>query len=753
MLRVESLDVPREVREVLIKEGIETLYPPQEEAIRVGVLKGRSLVMATPTASGKTLVAVLCALKHVIEEGGKVLYLTPLRALAWEKYEEFLRFSGIEKRNGGKVSVALSTGDYDSSNPWLGRYDIIVTTNEKCDSLLRHRTPWVSEVTLVVADEVHLIGSDRGPTLEVVLARLRQMRPDLQVLALSATIRNAEEVAEWLGAEVVSTEWRPVELREGVYYRDVVIFRDGSSYRLKPMHGKAPINLALNAVASGGQALIFVESRRRAMSMARETAEALKDLLPPRQLRALRRVADEVLIHGERTSIGDLLASCISMGAAFHHAGLRAEHRRIVEEAFREGKIKVIAATPTLAAGVNLPARLVVIANYRRFVPGYGMYPISVMEYKQMSGRAGRPQYDKFGEAVLIAESSEEQDYLMESYVLSKPERLYSRLASEAALRGHVLAAVASDYAHSEAGLLDFFSRTFYAYHYDPRGLRETIGSMLRFLSKEDMIRLEGEYLYATEFGRRVSELYIDPLSAVILRDGLRRRVERPTDLTYLHLICHTPDMSPVLRPRRNELVEVEVFLDEHRDELACRIPQPWEDEVEYEQFLGEVKTAMVLMGWIEELSENDLLERFNVQPGDRFRIVQNAEWLLYAAQELAAILKIRGLRGRLSRLRDRVKYGVKEELLPLVRLRGIGRVRARVLYNSGLRTLEDLKRVPLRRLVEIPLIGAGMAKRIKEQVGGVVEEEEWRRLSEREAEQRALTEFIEEEPPEEPPP
>ncbi len=94
----------------------------------------------------------------------------------------------------------------------------------------------------------------------------------------------------------------------------------------------------------------------------------------------------------------------------------------------------------------------------------------------------------------------------------------------------------------------------------------------------------------------------------------------------------------------------------------------------------------------------------------------------------------------------------MKEELLPLVRLRGIGRVRARVLYNSGLRTLEDLKRVPLRRLVEIPLIGAGMAKRIKEQVGGVVEEEEWRRLSEREAEQRALTEFIEEEPPEEPP-
>ena len=693
---MEDLEVPREVREILLKGGIETLYPPQEEAVRAGALEGRNLVLATPTASGKTLVAVLCALKHVIEKGGKVLYLTPLRALAWEKYEEFLQFTGIEKRNGGRVSVTISTGDYDHSNPWLGRYDIIVTTNEKCDSLLRHRSPWIEEITLVVADEVHLIGSDRGPTLEVILARMRQMRPELQILALSATIRNAEEVAEWLGAEMVSTEWRPVELKEGVCYRDVVMFRDGSSHRLKPLDRKVPINLALNIVSSGGQALIFVESRRRAMSMAREAATALKDMLPRRQLRALQRVSDEILIHGERTSIGELLSSYITMGAAFHHAGLTTDHRRIVEENFREGKIKVIAATPTLASGVNLPARLVVIGNYRRFLPGYGMYPISVMEYKQMSGRAGRPQYDKFGEAVLIADSSEEQDYLMESYVLAKPERLYSRLASEAALRSHVLAAIASDYAHSEPGLLDFFSRTFYAYQYDPQGLRETIGSMLRFLSREEMIRFEREYIQATEFGRRVSELYIDPLSAVILRDGLGKEVEPPTNITYLHLICHTPDMSPILRPRRNEVVPVEVYLDEHRDEFTCSVPEEWEDPVEYEQFLGEVKTAMILGSWIEEFSENDLLEKFSVQPGDRFRVVQNAEWLLYAAQELAAILKIRGLRGRLSGLRDRVRYGVKEVLLPLVRLRGIGRVRGRVLYNSGLRTLEDLKRVPL---------------------------------------------------------
>jgi len=161
----------------------------------------------------------------------------------------------------------------------------------------------------------------------------------------------------------------------------------------------------------------------------------------------------------------------------------------------------------------------------------------------------------------------------------------------------------------------------------------------------------------------------------------------------------------------------------------------------------------MVLNSWIEELSENDLLEKFNAQPGDRYSITQNAEWLLYASQELASIFKIRGLHGRLSRLKERVKQGVKEELLPLVTLRGIGRVRGRVLYNSGLRSLDDLKRVPLRRLVETPLIGAALAKSIKEQVGGLVEEDEWRKLADKESEQRAITEFIEEEPEEKPPP
>jgi helicase len=204
--------------------------------------------------------------------------------------------------------------------------------------------------------------------------------------------------------------------------------------------------------------------------------------------------------------------------------------------------------------------------------------------------------------------------------------------------------------------------------------------------------------------------------------------------------------MRPILRPRRKDLGEVEEYFEEHREEFACRISADY-DYVDHEQFLGEVKTAMVLEAWINETPENVLLERYSVAPGDRFSAVHNADWLLYAAQELSRVLDIPEYRGDLGRLRDRVRYGVTKKLLPLVRLRGIGRVRARVLYNSGFRTIPSLKRAQISKLVEIPSIGSGLAKVIKEQVGGLVDEEEWKRLESVTSEQRSLTDFVEEEP------
>lgn len=744
-MKISELDIPNQVKQTILRKGIDELYPPQVDAIKTGVLEGKNLVLASPTASGKTLIAELCALKHIIERGGKVLYLTPLRALTWEKFEDFQAYSDLVKPDGKKIRVGVSTGDMDNASPWLQAYDIVIATNEKCDSLLRHNSPWMEGISLVVADEIHLIGTDRGPTLEVSLTRLRQMSARIQILALSATISNTREIAEWLSAESVTTEWRPVELKEGVALGNYITFKDGSIKSLEPYHRNDAVNLTLNALEDGGQALIFVESRRRAQSTARTASNALKTRLNRKEATELQKIAADIAVQGEKTRLTDELADAISKGAAFHHAGLNRAHRQIIEEGFKKRAIKVIAATPTLAAGVNLPARTVVIGNYRRFMPGYGMHPIKVLEYKQMSGRAGRPQYDDYGEALLIASSEDEQDYLIQDYILSEPERIDSRLAQESALRGHTLAAVASDYAHTEGGLLDFFGSTFYGYNYPTSGIKLIMGNILRYLSREDMLEYDGERLFATEFGKRVSELYIDPLSAVVLRDGLKRGALDVTDFTWLHLICHTPDMRPILRPRRNDLEILENYFEEHQDEIAIAVRKA-HDYIDYEDFMGEVKTALVLDSWINEVSENDLLERYNVQPGDRYSAVANSEWLLYSAHELADVLGMPEPRLHLRKLRDRVKHGVTEKLLPLVRLKGIGRVRAQVLYNSGFTSIAKLKRADLRHLTALPTIGPRIAKTIKEQIGGVVDEQEWERLKVFDTQQSSLTSFIEEE-------
>jgi helicase len=743
-LKVSELNIPEQIKRLLHSRGYTDLYPPQSEAIESGVLDGTSLVMASPTASGKTLIAELCAFKNIIENGGKVLYLVPLRALAWEKFEDFQLYSNIKKKDGNSITVGVSTGDLDSRTSWLANYDLVVTTNEKCDSLLRHRSPWMKDVSLVIADEIHLIGNDRGPTLEVVIARIRQLMPNVQILALSATIRNVDDVADWLEAKWIESTWRPVPLKEGVAYNDNIIFNDGSIKGLKPLNRLDPINIAMNSVLSGGQSLIFVESRRRAQSVAREAGRALKGTQRKRVDAKLQEISSDITTKGEKTRLSDDLASAVANGAAFHHAGLSSIHRRIIERSFREGWVKILAATPTLAAGVNLPARTAVIASYRRFTPGYGMYPISVLEYKQMSGRAGRPQYDEYGEAILIASSSDEQDALMENYVTAKPERLFSRLAQESALRGHTLAAIASDYVHTEQGLIDFFGQTFYGYHYPIGNIKLILSGILSYLRRESMIEYEGDYVYATNFGNRVSELYIDPLSAVVIRDGLKEKEVELTDVTWLHLICHTPDMRPKLRPRRGEMGAVENFLEQHRHELVVKLGSEY-DYIDYETTLGELRTTMILKAWIDETSESDLLEKYRVAPGDRYSVVHNADWLLYATYELARVLGIDTPRGHLRKLRDRVRYGVTEKLLPLVRIQGIGRIRAKVLYNSGFKTTASLKSAPLSRLVEIPLIGSRLAKTIKEQVGGIVDQDEWRRLDIDTSEQRSITDFFEE--------
>jgi helicase len=490
--------------------------------------------------------------------------------------------------------------------------------------------------------------------------------------------------------------------------------------------------------------LIFASTRKNAVSAAKTVASHMDKVLVPKSgsklvkksleqqtKGALEKEAKKILDAGEHTQLSDELAELVRCGVAYHHAGLSGAHRKIIEDAFKERKIKVLTATPTLAWGVNLPARTVIIQDYRRFEAGLGNYPISVLDYKQMAGRAGRPKYDKFGESVLIAKTADEADYLMESYVLAKPERIWSRLAVEKIIRTHVLATIASDYAHTEQGIYAFFGKTFYAYQYDVKAIQSVINKILRFLHDEKMIYVVGsDDIRATPFGKRISELYIDPLSGVIIRDALQTKPPILTEFSLLQLIAHTPDMGPIMRPYQREMDKLAVVTEDHKQELFVEIPDQWSDHIGYAEFLGEVKTAMVMNNWIEELPEEKILERFNVQPGDLYRTIENAKWLLHAIEELSPVVaKNKEVTALANELVERVSKGIKRELLPIVALEGVGRVRGRKIFNAGYQTIEDLKHAAIDELTT--LVGPALAKKIKEQVGGYVKKDEWESLRE----------------------
>jgi len=697
-MEIADLPLPPGLAARYIESGITKLYPPQEACVEAGLFSGKNLLIAIPTASGKTLVAEM-AMHHQVANGGKCLYIVPLRALASEKFEEF---------SGKGLQVGIATGDFDRRDEYLGRNDIIVATSEKVDSLLRNRTPWLSDISLLVLDEVHLIDDpSRGATLEMVITKLRHKNPGMQIIALSATIGNPEGLAGWLDAELIESDWRPVDLREGVFFLDSIQFAD-SIRRIDRRSRYEDLDLVLDTIEEGGQCLVFVSSRKNAEAFAKRAASGLKLANP-----ILAGYADKIRSNAA-TDMGKTLAACVAAGAAFHHAGLAREERQIVEQGFREGYIKVIASTPTLAAGLNLPARRVIVRDYMRFNAGEGMVPIPVREYRQMAGRAGRPHLDPYGEAVLIAKSEETVNELFDCYIEAPPEDVRSRCANEAVLCTHILSLIATGFARERDEVMGFMDGTFYAHQGEnPLALKRVIDRVLDFLLEVEMITDVGGWLDTTDYGSLVSRLYIDPRSAELIVTAMAGQKEY-SDVGLLHLLCSTPDM-PTLYVRRNDLYLLNQFLTEHLDELWLEIP--WDAGEEFDRSL---KTALLLADWVNETGEDTICERYNVGPGDIHGMVESVVWLVHASRRLAALFAPH-LVQPIEELELRVRHGVRKELISLISLRGIGRVRARRLFNNGIDSIEALRAAGPEKIAKI--LGKGITAQIFEQLEGLRDE------------------------------
>jgi helicase len=303
----------RLLSELLEYLKIKELYPPQKEAIAL-VEKGNSVLMSVPTAAGKTLVAYAALIKAV-KAKKKGMYLVPLRALAWEKVNEL---KDICKNILDGAKVGVSVGDYDKARG-LSKYDIIVSTSERADSLIRHNPSWLSEVECLVSDEIHLLNdSGRGPTLEITLSKFREINPNVQIIGLSATVSNSKEIADWLDAKLVESDFRPVPLRKGISLDGTVEWEDGERkyMGLDGVEGIAIDNLP-------EQCLVFVGTRKSAEAQAKKLSRMIGGKLNSEQQKELEKFADQIQKNADEiTSVDSNLSKLITNGVAYHHAGL-----------------------------------------------------------------------------------------------------------------------------------------------------------------------------------------------------------------------------------------------------------------------------------------------------------------------------------------------------------------------------------------------------------------------------------------------
>jgi helicase len=775
---ISQLGLPEDFVDFIQNEwGIDTLHPPQAQAMP-SILSGRNTMVCIPTASGKSLVAFMGLVHQIKVEniGSRGIYIVPLKALASEKQDEL-------KQMGDHLGlkIGLGIGDAPNEAKQIDDCDILVCTSEKLDSLMRSKPEVLRRVSIVVADEFHLVNdSHRGPTMEINLTRIRHTLPDAQIITLSATVGNSQDLADWLDSDLIVSEWRPVSLEYATLAeldlepRAVQQSEKSSTGNLNPprtLNGPKS-HVAWAALSDvhqqGGQLLVFVGARRSAQSEAKKLSQRMLKYLTkekPETLIALKELSEK-LSRTSNSAMGDILAECVRGGIAFHHAGLLHTQRRIIENAFKERILHCLCATPTLAAGVNLPARRVLVRDLKRYEDGMSRF-LPVMEVRQMLGRAGRPRYDPLGEAWLACKGGDPRevaDAIADRYIHGPVEDITSKLAAEPAMRFHLLSSIATGGLNLRKEIGDFFSSTFLGHSQTNSYLQDNIDSMLRWLVDKRFIRrvtvgsisetwdddkpswvdaaqsasgvsfaskkskepIEATFGFqraskitietppsfdveaadssyeATPMGERIAQLYIDPLSADIIIDGLRRAVRRTvretlpvTEFSLCHLVAATPDFLS-LWPKSSELEFGSMLRQKAalvEDELLIESPID-------ERAMGLVKSAWCTEMWCEEEDLRNIEKEIGVTPGDVHSRTDLMAWLLLAAREVLLrddvfaeehLGHVAQLVGMIELVRARVRAGCKEDLLQLVQVRNIGRNRARTLSKMGIRTPADL--------------------------------------------------------------
>ena len=677
-----------------IKTIINTAYPyikefnpAQKAVIESGYLEDKSnYIISIPTASGKTVLGILPALKTILN-GGKAVYAAPLLSIQNEKVKEFKAF----EEHGIKV------GKHPSNS------DLSVMVFESFDALTRFSWNVLREVDTLIIDEFHMIGEySRGPTLESAITRAKIINPSLRIIALSATLKNIDEIEQWLDGKTVEHDYRPVPLNKEVL--------DGEMFNTKNKNDVI-VKIVEKAIEDNSQALSFVSTRRFTESLATYVAKKIDKKTTKEQKQKFKQVADKLLeVPKKKGSLPTTtclkLAEAAEKGVVFHHAGLFNEQKEIIEDEFRNGNILMITATPSLMYGVNLPSKYVVIRDHTRWTSN-GPASIPVFDYEQMSGRAGRPQYDDVGYSYLVAKTMDEAFDLEARYVNGEIELTNSKLIdNKDAIYKQIIAQIASSLSKNLDDLNDFFGKTLYGFQmknnpsmsmFAQDSLNWELESALEFLLQNGIIRATPEGLKTTDFGNLIAKSNYAVETAVKIKEYVST-MEKLNPAEMIYALAETPDLPLIsFKGRKSK--------DPVRDKLSeCGL---------FAVDIGNPEaTAVSLIEWIDERNEYEIENAYNVYSASTRRSAYEASRLVKFAKNTLEVL------GNYSNLKDmdylsaRLYYGVKEDIIPLVvGVKRLGRKRARLLMKTfG----DNLSEASEKDLQKVEGIGPKLAGKVK---------------------------------------
>lgn len=677
-----------------IKTIINTAYPyikefnpAQKAVIESGYLEDKSnYIISIPTASGKTVLGILPALKTILN-GGKAVYAAPLLSIQNEKVKEFKAF----EEHGIKV------GKHPSNS------DLSVMVFESFDALTRFSWNVLREVDTLIIDEFHMIGEySRGPTLESAITRAKIINPSLRIIALSATLKNIDEIEQWLDGKTVEHDYRPVPLNKEVL--------DAEMFNTKNKNDVI-VKIVEKAIEDNSQALSFVSTRRFTESLATYVAKKIDKKTTKEQKHKFKQVADKLLeVPKKKGSLPTTtclkLADAAEKGVVFHHAGLFNEQKEIIEDEFRNGNILMITATPSLMYGVNLPSKYVVIRDHTRWTSN-GPASIPVFDYEQMSGRAGRPQYDDVGYSYLVAKTMDEAFDLEARYVNGEIELTNSKLIdNKDAIYKQIIAQIASSLSKNLDDLNDFFGKTLYGFQmknnpsmsmFAQDSLNWELESALEFLLQNGIIRATPEGLKTTDFGNLIAKSNYAVETAVKIKEYVST-MEKLNPAEMIYALAETPDLPLIsFKGRKSK--------DPVRDKLSeCGL---------FAVDIGNPEaTAVSLIEWIDERNEYEIENAYNVYSASTRRSAYEASRLVKFAKNTLEVL------GNYSNLKDmdylsaRLYYGVKEDIIPLVvGVKRLGRKRARLLMKTfG----DNLSEASEKDLQKVEGIGPKLAGKVK---------------------------------------